>query len=207
MISIIIVWFSAIVTHTIESIGYWGIGVLMAIESANIPVPSEIIMPFSGFLVTRGIFLFWLVVFVGALGNLVGSLFSYYLGVFGGRKFLEKYGKFLFIHKHDIQKANKWFEHWGGSVAFFSRMLPIVRTFISFPAGVARMNVWKFSIYSFAGSFLWSAMLTYAGFWAGENWHFLSPYFHKFDWLIISLVLVGAVWWITRYVRELKVKS
>ena len=150
MISIIIVWFSAIVTHTIESIGYWGIGVLMAIESANIPVPSEIIMPFSGFLVTRGIFLFWLVVFVGALGNLVGSLFSYYLGVFGGRKFLEKYGKFLFIHKHDIQKANKWFEHWGGSVAFFSRMLPIVRTFISFPAGVARMHVWKFSIYTFA---------------------------------------------------------
>ena len=207
MINAVVTWLSALVMRTIESSGYLGVTVLMVLESANIPIPSEIIMPFSGFLVTRGIFVLWLLIVVGALGNLVGSLLSYYLGVYGGRKFLEKYGRFIFIHKRDIELADKLFARWGSSVVFFSRILPIVRTFISFPAGIARMNIWKFSFYTLAGSLIWSALLAYVGFWAGENWHFLSPYFHKFDWLIISLVLVGAVWWITRYVRELKVKS
>ena len=204
MINTVVTWFSAFVIRTIESSGYWGVTVLMILESANIPVPSEIIMSFSGFLVTRGIFSFWLIVFVGALGNLVGSLFSYYLGVFGGRKFLEKYGIFIFIQKRYIELADKLFARWGSSVVFFSRILPIVRTFISFPAGVTRMNIWKFSFYTFAGSLIWSALLAYVGFWAGENWYFLSPYFRKFDWLIVSLVVIGAVWWVVRYVRKVR---
>lgn len=192
------------VIRVIETASYWGVGILMALESANIPIPSEIIMPFSGFLATRGVFAFWALVFVGASGNLIGSLFSYYLGVFGGRRFLEKYGKFLLIHKNDLKRADEWFAKWGSSIAFFSRVLPVVRTFISFPAGVARMNIWKFSAYTFAGSFIWSAALTYAGFWAGENWDFLGPYFRKFDWAIVLLALVLMIWWIARYIRELK---
>ncbi|OGZ58692.1 MAG: hypothetical protein A3F94_00720 [Candidatus Spechtbacteria bacterium RIFCSPLOWO2_12_FULL_38_22] len=204
MINAVVTWLSALVMRTIESSGYLGVTVLMVLESANIPIPSEIIMPFSGFLVTRGIFVLWLLIVVGALGNLVGSLLSYYLGVYGGRKFLEKYGRFIFIHKRDIELADKLFARWGSSVVFFSRILPIVRTFISFPAGIARMNIWKFSFYTLAGSLIWSALLAYVGFWAGENWHFLSPYFRKFDWLIVSLVLVGTVWWVTRYVRKIR---
>ena len=204
MINAVVTWLSALVMRTIESSGYLGVTVLMILESANIPIPSEIIMPFSGFLVTRGIFVLWLLIVVGALGNLVGSLLSYYLGVYGGRKFLEKYGRFIFIHKRDIELADKLFARWGSSVVFFSRILPIVRTFISFPAGIARMNIWKFSFYTLAGSLIWSALLAYVGFWAGENWHFLSPYFRKFDWLIVSLVLVGTVWWVTRYVRKIR---
>ena len=177
MIDVIIIWLSTFVIKIIETTGYWGVGVLMALESANIPIPSEIIMPFSGFLVTREVFTFWFLVFVGALGNLVGSLVSYCLGVRGGRKFLERYGKLLFIHKRDLKIADKLFLRWGSSIIFFSRIVPVVRTFISFPAGVARMNIWKFSLYTFIGSFIWSIILVYAGFWAGENWHFLSPYF------------------------------
>src|SRR3989338_2179593 len=204
MINAVVTWLSALVMRTIESSGYLGVTVLMVLESANIPIPSEIIMPFSGFLVTRGIFVLWLLIVVGALGNLVGSLLSYYLGVYGGRKFLEKYGRFIFIHKRDIELADKLFARWGSSVVFFSRILPIVRTFVSFPAGIARMNIWKFSFYTLAGSLIWSALLAYVGFCAGENWHFLSPYFRKFDWLIVSLVLVGTVWWVTRYVRKIR---
>src|SRR3989344_1637458 len=166
MINAVVTWLSALVMRTIESSGYLGVTVLMVLESANIPIPSEIIMPFSGFLV--------------------------------------KYGRFIFIHKRDIELADKLFARWGSSVVFFSRILPIVRTFISFPAGIARMNIWKFSFYTFAGSLIWSALLAYVGFWAGENWHFLSPYFRKFDWLIVSLVLVGTVWWVTRYVRKIR---
>jgi len=204
MINVIIGWLSAIVIKIIETTGYFGVLVLMALESANIPIPSEIIMPFSGFLITRGVFTFWLLVFVGALGNLIGSLVSYYLGAYGGRKFLEKYGKLVFIHKRDLELADKWFMRWGSSIAFFSRILPIVRTFISFPAGVARMNIWKFSAYTFTGSFIWSAILVYAGFWAGENWDFLGPYFRKFDWLIASIIMVMGIWWIARYIKEIK---
>lgn len=202
MINVILVWLSAFIVHSIEISGYWGVGILMALESANIPIPSEVIMPFSGFLVTRGIFSFWVLVLVGALGNLVGSLLSYYLGAYGGRVFLEKYGKFLFIHKRDMEIGDRWFAKWGSSIAFFSRILPVVRTFISFPAGVARMNIWKFSIYTFAGSFVWSALLVYVGYWSGENWHFLSPYFRQFDWAIVTIIIIGIIWWIARYKKH-----
>ena len=204
MVGALVETLSNFVINTIEAMGYLGVWILMALESANIPVPSEIIMPFSGFLTTREVFSFWLLVFVGAFGNLAGSLFSYYLGAYGGRKFLEKYGKFLLIHKQDIETAQKWFARYGNSIAFFSRMLPIVRTFISFPAGVARMNVWKFSVYTFVGSFIWSALLVYVGFWAGENWHFLSPYFRKFDWAIVVVIAAGVIWWVARYIKEIK---
>lgn len=192
-------WLSSIVTHVIEATGYLGISFLMIIESANIPVPSEVIMTFSGFLAYSGTFNFYLVVLSGAVGNLVGSLISYYLGYFGGRKFLEKYGKFLFLHQRDLETANRWFKKRGDVIVFFSRVTPIVRTFISFPAGVVRMNIWKFSVYTFFGSLIWSWLLAFLGFRAGESWEFLSPYFRKFDWLILALIIGGGVWWARRH--------
>ena len=191
----------------IETTGYAGIAVLMALESANIPIPSEIIMPFAGYLVSKGEFGFWQVVFWGAFGNLLGSLVSYALGFYGGRAFLGRYGKWLFITPHDIALADRLFWRHGAIIAFASRVLPVVRTFISFPAGIARMNIWKFSLYTFAGSFLWSGLLAYIGVQLGENWHSLEGYFRTFDWLIAGILLILGVWWIIRQIKHLKTNS
>jgi len=192
---------SSHVINFIDKSGYFGIAVLMALESANIPIPSEIIMPFSGYLVFQGKFNLLWVVFWGAFGNLAGSIISYYLGFFGGRVFFEKYGKFLFITKHDFDLAEKWFQKYGAIIVFASRVLPVVRTFISFPAGVAKMNIWKFSIYTFGGSFIWSYFLAYAGVITGENWNVLGGYFRKFDWALVLLCVLFIIWWIRRHVK------
>jgi len=197
-------WLSGIIIQIIDSTGYAGIFVLMALESANIPVPSEIIMPFSGYLVFQGKFnLLWVALW-GAFGNLAGSVISYYLGFFGGRVFLEKYGKFLFITKHDLDLADKWFQKYGTITIFASRVLPVVRTFISFPAGIARMNIWKFSVYTFGGSFIWSYFLAYVGVITGENWTILEGYFRKFDWAIVLLGILFIIWWIGRHLSKVK---
>lgn len=188
------------VINTIEITGYAGITILMALESANIPIPSEIIMPFSGFLVWQGTLQFWPVVIWGAIGNLIGSLVSYYLGYFGGRPFFKKYGRFIFVTEHDVALAEKLFDKYGAIAIFVSKLLPIVRTFASFPAGLARMNILKFSIYSFIGSVIWSYFLTYVGFTAGENWDILKTYFHKFDWVIAALIIAAGIYWIWRHV-------
>jgi len=203
-VEFILEWLSSIIISVIENTGYAGIAFLMALESANIPVPSEIIMPFSGYLVFSGEFNFTWVVVWGALGNLVGSIVSYYLGYFGGRPMLEKYGKFLFITKRDLELSDRWFRKYGTLTIFVSRVLPVVRTFISFPAGIARMNIWKFSLYTFGGALIWSYVLTYAGVIMGENWTYLEVYFRKFDWLIAALVILVAGWWIWRHARNMK---
>lgn len=193
---------ASFVISSIEAGGYAGITLLMALESANIPIPSEIIMPFSGFLVSQGALSFWLVVFWGAMGNLIGSLVSYAAGYWGGRPFLYRYGKFFFLSPEEVSKGEQWLQRYESSVAFFSRLLPIVRTFISFPAGIARVNIWKFSVYTFAGSFLWSALLTYLGVLAGENWAFLEPYFRRFDVVVLAGIIVVGVWWIMRHLKK-----
>lgn len=196
--------FASFIIQTIETTGYAGIMVLMALESANIPIPSEIIMPFSGFLVWEGKLDFLWVVFWGAMGNLIGSVISYYVGFLGGRPFLEKYGKFLLVTKHDVDLADQWFQKYGTITIFASRVLPIVRTFISFPAGIARMNIWKFSVYTLTGSFIWSFVLAYAGVLTGQNWNALEGYFRTFDWLIAGILLVLGVWWICRHIQKIK---
>lgn len=200
----ILEWLSSIIISIIEKTGYFGITALMALESANIPVPSEIIMPFSGLLVFEGKFNLLWVIFWGAFGNLAGSIVSYYLGFWGGRSFLEKYGKFLLITKHDLDLADRWFKKYGTLTIFASRVLPIVRTFISFPAGIARMNVLKFSLYTFCGSFIWSYLLTYIGVIMGENWTRLEGYFRKFDWAIVVLLTIGGAWWVWRHLKNMK---
>lgn len=198
---------ASLVIQTIETTGYAGIAFLMALESANIPIPSEIIMPFSGFLVWEEKLDFLWVVFWGATGNLIGSIISYYVGFFGGRPFLEKYGKFMLITRHDLDLADRWFQKYGTITILASRVLPIVRTFISFPAGIARMNVWKFSAYTLAGSFIWSFILTYAGVIMGQNWTDLEGYFRKFDWAIAGLLALLGVWWVWRHIGLLRKES
>lgn len=184
------------IISTIQSTGYTGIFILMTLESALIPLPSEVTMPFSGFLVDQGVFNFWVVVLAGAIGNLMGSLIAYYVGFLLEESVLHtlvgKYGKFILLTMDDYEKAEHWLQKHGEFIAFTSRLLPGVRTFISLACGVSEMNVFKFSLYSFAGSFIWSVLLTYVGVKFAQNWHSISNYFHKFE-LIIAVVLGGAI--------------
>ncbi len=186
----------------IESTGEIGIFLLMLLESANIPIPSEVTMPFAGFLASSGKFSFWIVVLVGALGNLVGSLISYWIGLKGGRPFLERHGKYFFVNIKDLEKGDRAFKNHGLKIAFWSRLLPVVRTFISLPAGINRASLKGFALYTFLGSFIWSALLAYVGFWAGENWQFLHPIFEKLSFLILSLLVLVVVIYTWRHLKN-----
>lgn len=201
MIAWIIELLASFIISVISWGGYPGVILLMAIESACIPLPSEIIMPFSGYLVFRGEFgLFW-VGLAGAFGCVVGSVPAYYLGLYGGRPLVEKYGKYVLISHHDLDIADRWFERWGDWAIFFSRLLPVVRTFISFPAGVAKMNVPRFIVYTFVGSFPWCLGLAYIGMKLGENWDTLGVYFHKFDIFIGIVAVAGAGYYVWRHLK------
>jgi membrane protein DedA with SNARE-associated domain len=187
--------------------GYLGVMVAMAIESAMVPLPSELILPYAGFLVsdpsqleplTGGAWQYWVVVVIATVGNTIGSLIAYAIGAWGGRPFLERYGRYLLIRPHELELADRFFEKYGPATAFFSRLMPIVRTFISFPAGVARMHLGKFILYSTAGALPWSMLLVWAGQQLGANWveirHMLQPY----DLLIAALVVLAValfIWW------------
>jgi membrane protein DedA with SNARE-associated domain len=183
---------TAFIVATIASLGYSGVALMMAIESACIPLPSEVIMPFAGYLVSTGRFNLQLVAIAGAVGCLLGSYVAYYIGASGGRWFLLRYGRWVLIAPHEIEIADRFFERWGPHAVFFSRMLPVVRTFIAFPAGVARMRLLPFTIYTLAGSYPWCLALAYLGQKLGDNWHTLGPYFHRFDGIIAALLVLGA---------------
>ena len=187
---------SSFIINIISSLGYPGVVILMALESVCVPIPSEIIMPFSGYLVFIERFSLWSVIFWGTIGNLIGSIIAYFIGLYGGRPLIEKYGRYLLISRHDLERAQRWFEKYGAFSIFFSRLLPVVRTFISLPAGIARMPFGKFSLYTFAGSLPWSFILTYIGLLTGENWSNIENYFRKFDWLIIILIISLLGWWL-----------
>lgn len=189
------------------AVGYVGVMLAMAIESAMIPLPSELILPYAGFLVSDPSQLepltgqrwnFWIVVVVATIGNTLGSLVAYAIGAFGGRPLLERYGKYVLIRPHEIDLADDFFAKHGAATVFIGRLLPIVRTFISFPAGVARMPIGKFIVYSTAGAFLWSMLLVYAGTVLGENWtqirHALQPFDLAIAVGVVALVVLF-VWW------------
>lgn len=198
-VSQILIILAVFVKNLIGSLGYFGIVLAMAIESACIPLPSEIIMPFSGFLVVLGRFNFWLVAWAGAVGCLLGSSFAYWLGSRFGeeivRQLIRRWGKFVLVFEYELDEAIDWFQQYGEVIAFASRLLPVVRTFISLPAGISRMNFSKFAFYTTAGSFIWSAVLTWLGVKLGENWDSLAGYFHKFDAVLIGLFLAAGIWY------------
>ncbi|MFL5775647.1 MAG: DedA family protein [Chloroflexota bacterium] len=187
--------------------GYIGVMVAMMIESAMVPLPSELILPYAGFLVsdptqveplTGQPWNFWLVVIFATIGNTLGSLIAYAIGAWGGRPFLERYGRYLLIRPHEIELADHFFHRYGAATAFFSRLLPIVRTFISFPAGVARMPIRTFVVYSTAGAFLWSMLLVFAGMQLGANWTQIRHALQPFDLAIAvaaGAAVVLFVWW------------
>lgn len=198
---------SVLIVATISRLGYAGVVLLMAIESACIPLPSEIIMPFSGYLVSRGEFNLWLVGLAGAVGCVLGSLVAYWVGMYGGRPLVEKYGRYLLVSRRDLDLADRWFNRFGEVIVFASRLLPAIRTFIAFPAGVARMNLKKFVIYTFAGSLPWCLGLAYVGQRLGEKWDkdpTLKTLFHRFDFVIGIIVVAAAAWWIWRHLKHLR---
>jgi membrane protein DedA with SNARE-associated domain len=188
----IITVLSRFVINTISTFGYSGILLTMAIESACIPLPSEIIMPFSGYLVTTGQFTMLGVTLAGAVGNVIGSMVAYFAGVWGGRPFVERYGPYMLVSHKDLEIADRWFDRYGEVAVFFSRMLPVVRTFISLPAGIARMNFPRFVLFTFLGALPWCYLLAYIGVKMGEQWEHLRDYFHQFDIVIGLLLVLGA---------------
>lgn len=197
-------WLAQLVIQVISATGEWGVFWLMAAESANILIPSEVIMPFAGFLASRGVLGFWLVVLAGALGNLAGSLVSYWIGLKGGRPFLQRYGKYFFVSQKELEWGDRAFRKHGNKIAFWSRLLPVVRTFISLPAGINRAPLKSFSAYTFLGSFIWSWLLAYVGLVLGENWETARPFFERFAWLIVGLGVLAVVVYVWKHVKELR---
>ena len=198
IIAILATWIMGV----ISTMGYGGVVLLMAIESACIPLPSEIIMPFAGFLVFKGEMVLWMVAVAGALGCVVGSIPAYYLGMYGGRPLVEKYGKWVLISHKDLKWADHAFEKHGDIIIFIGRLLPAVRTFIAFPAGVARMHMGKFILYTFVGSLIWCYILAFAGFKMGEHWESLKVYFHEFHYVIAGAGLIFVVWYLKRHFKH-----
>jgi membrane protein DedA with SNARE-associated domain len=189
------------------AVGYVGVMIAMSIESAMVPLPSELILPYAGFLVsdprqleplTHGQWNFWIVVVVATIGNTIGSLIAYAIGAYGGRPFLERYGRYLLIRPHEIVAADAFFRRRGAATVFVGRLLPINRTFISFPAGIARMPLGTFVLYSTAGAFIWSCLLVYAGTVLGANWVQIRQTLQPFDLVIAVVVIIAVVmfvWW------------
>jgi membrane protein DedA with SNARE-associated domain len=178
-------------TLWIGSGGYWGVTILMTLESMVAPVPSEAVMPFAGFLIFEGRFTFTAVIFFSTLGSIIGSLLSYYAGAWGGRPFVKRYGKYLLLDLHHLDMTEKFFARYGDKAIFVSRFIPVVRHLISIPAGVGRMSVIKFSIFTIIGAAIWNAFLTYLGYYLKDNWMTVRKYAEYVDIVIVLFMLIG----------------
>lgn len=205
MVTRLLVFVSQVIISVISTGGYAGIVLLMAIESACIPLPSEIIMPFSGYLVGQGRFSLWGVAVAGAVGCNLGSIVAYAAGAYGGRPFLERYGRYVLLTRGDLAWADRWFARYGEATIFFSRLLPVIRTFIALPAGIARMDFLRFNVYTFLGSLPWCLGLAWLGLKLGEHWEeTIRPVFEKLDLLIGLLLAAALVWFVRARLRELR---
>ena len=199
------------IRHVYQILGWPGVVLLMAIESACIPLPSEIIMPLSGWMLIadKGLGVEYVVLagLCGAVGNVIGSVIAYWVGAWGGRPFLHRYGKYVLVSHHDIEVADRWFDRYGDQIVFLSRLLPAVRTFISFPAGIAKMKMGKFLLYSFLGSFPWSVGLAYGGYLLGQNWERIREVMRPFDIPILVIFLALVAFFIWRRIRSIQLSS
>jgi len=197
----------AFLTQVLQAIGWPGVVIIMALESANIPIPSEVTMPLAGWMLVQARGgtawqAFWQGGFYGALGCTIGSVLSYLLGAWGGRPLLERYGKYILVHERDLEQADRWFARWGDWAAFLSRLLPIVRTFISFPAGIVKMRFTTFTLYTFIGSWIWCGALAWGGYLFGSQWEELRAIMRPFDIPIAIAILAGLVWYVRRHLRR-----
>jgi len=194
-------------TQVLQTIGWPGVVAIMTLESANIPIPSEVTMPLAGWMLVQAQGgtawqAFLLGGLFGALGCTIGSVLSYWLGAWGGRPLLKRYGRWIMVSEEDLDKADHWFARWGDWAAFVSRLLPIVRTFISFPAGVTKMNFPRFVVFTFVGSFIWCALLALGGYFLGSNWETLRAAMRPFDIPIAIAILAGVGYYIYHHVKK-----
>ena len=195
----IIAVLAGFIISVISTTGYTGIVILMAIESACIPLPSEIIMPFAGYLVSSGRFDLYLAATAGAIGCNVGSIVAYELGKRGGRAVVDRWGRYVLMSHGDLDRAERFFARWGDLTVLVCRLLPAIRSFIAFPAGVARMNLWRFHFYTFIGSWPWCYGLAWVGMKLGEQWRTdprLSGILHTLDFLIVGTIVAGGIWFL-----------
>ena len=184
---------TSIATGLINAFGHWGVFIGMVLESACIPLPSEVIMLFGGFLAAQGKLSFWGVVWAGVLGNVVGSVIAFWVGTKGGRPFLQKYGKTILFKKDHLDKADRWFYRYGEWAVFFGRILPVIRTFISLPAGIARMKFPKFLVFTLIGCIPWNIALTFLGLKLGQNWQSVEPYFRPISYVVIIAIICAII--------------
>jgi membrane protein DedA with SNARE-associated domain len=191
------------IVAVISALGYGGVLILMAIESACIPLPSEIILPFSGFLVARGRFELLPLAIVGALGCNLGSMAAYAVGYYGGRPLALRYGRWVGLAPADLARTEAWFQRRGDITVLVSRLLPVVRTYIALPAGIARMPLVRFHVYTFVGSLPWCFALAYVGYRLGANWAAIGPYFHRFDLVWAPLLLAVVVFAVWHHIRRM----
>jgi len=201
IIEILAVW----ITSVISAMGYGGVMLLMAIESACIPLPSEIIMPFAGYLVYTGRFsLLWVATW-GAIGCNVGSAVAYEIGYYGGRPLALRYGHYIFVTQHELNTADRFFARWGSPAVLIARLLPVIRTFIALPAGIARMPRLKFHVYTFIGSWPWCFALAYIGMRLGEQWNKdprIKIWFHRMDGVILAVLIAGIAYFVWSHLRD-----
>ena len=206
----ILAWLAGIIIAVISATGYVGIALLMAIESACIPLPSEIIMPFAGYLVSTGKLNIWWVATAGAIGCNIGSIFAYEAAKWGGRPFVARFGKYVLVSLEDLDRAQRFFVKFGSIAVLVCRMLPVVRSFIAFPAGLARMNLWKFHIYTFIGSWPFCYVLAVVGRELGKAWQEdprVKAVFHQLDAAIIGLIVIAGVWFVWHKVRQMRAEQ
>lgn len=194
-------WLEHLITDYLGDYGYQAVFVLMVLESAAIPIPSEVTMVFGGFLVSRGELDFFWVAMLGTVANVLGSWLTYWIGLRGGRPLIERWGRYVFLRKHELDRAEAWFERRGELAVFVSRLLPVVRTFISLPAGVARMPFGKFTLYTFLGCLPWTFALTWAGLLLGDNWETVLRYGEPVSWAIVIAGVGLIVWWLVKRAR------
>ena len=208
MISSLISILVKFVVDTISAMGYPGVFFLMFIESCGIPAPSEAIMPFAGYLVSTGKMSFVIIVILGTLGNVLGSLLAYYIGFRGGRPLIERYGKYIFLSPHDLDRADAWFARRGELTVFVGRLLPVVRTYISFPAGIARMKVWRFTLFTTLGVLPWTILFGWLGMYLGRNWQLIRERLHGFDMFVLALIIIVIGFWLVKKIlKKMKNKT
>ena len=199
----LIEWGTNLILDWISNYGYGGIMLLMALESACMPVPSEIVMPFAGYLVARdGVMSLLGITIAGSLGCTIGSIAAYVFGFYAGRPLILRYGKYILVREKHLITAEEWFEKWGDKATFIARLLPVIRTVISLPAGIAKMNFKKFVFYSFVGSVPWTFMLAYVGYVLGSEWESIKGVFRELDIIVVVAVLAVVVYYVYRVKRK-----
>ncbi|WEG13729.1 DedA family protein [Pullulanibacillus sp. KACC 23026] len=186
----------------IQHLGSWGIFLGMFIESACIPLPSEVIMLYGGFMVHKELLTFWSVIVAGIVGNLIGSLLMYWIGARFGRPFIEKYGKYVFFNYKHLEAADRWFAKYGDWAAFFGRLLPVIRTFISLPAGIAKMKAGRFALFTVLGCIPWNITLAFFGMKLGQHWEIVQTYLHPVTYIILVILVLLIIRFIYRLTKD-----